>query len=276
MEQAFSRTAQAVARQRAAHQLLDGGVVFPDPLAVLILGEDEATITASSQDDDHRQLRRFAAARSRFAEDGAAAAVRRGTRQIVVLGAGLDTFGLRAPHAAAGVVTFEVDHPATQAFKRARIAAAALAIPASLRFIAVDFERETLADRLAAGGVDLRQPAFFVWLGVVIYLSRDAIAATLAHVAGVPGGEIAFDYGEPAEAYAGPRRTALKARMALVAAIGEPWLSFFRPAELNAELRRLGFEEIEDLGPHEIAQRYFSDRPPLGTAGSHLLRARRP
>ena len=276
MDQASSRTAQAVARQRAAHQLLDGGAVFADPLAVAILGEDEATITASSQDDYHRQLRRFAAARSRFAEDGAAAAVGRGTRQIVVLGAGLDTFGLRAPHAAAGVRTFEVDHSATQAFKRARVAAAGLATPASLRFIAVDFEREKLADRLVAGGVDLDAPVFFIWLGVVIYLSREAIAATLALVAGVPGGEIAFDYGEPAEAYAGPRRAAFEARMARVAAIGEPWLSFFRPAELDAELRRIGFAEIEDLGPHEIARHYFADPPPPGTAGSHLLRARRP
>ncbi|HEX3441774.1 MAG TPA: SAM-dependent methyltransferase [Pseudolabrys sp.] len=271
-----SRTAKRAAQYRAAHQVLDGGTVFEDPYALPIIGETPEGFRRDAWDKPgDRLMRLFVAARSRFAEDCAAKAVARGVRQIVVLGAGLDTFGLRNPHAQTGAVVFEVDHPATQAWKRASIARAGIAMPEWLRFVPGDFDRGDLAERLAAAGVDLDRAAFFIWLGVVVYLNKRAFRATLSTIAQVPGGEVVFDYGEPPGAYSGARREALEARMARVAVLGEPWLSFFTPAELAAELRQTGFSEMDDLGPHEIALRYLSDLRPPEASGAHLVWARR-
>jgi methyltransferase (TIGR00027 family) len=271
-----SRTAKRAAQYRAAHQVIDGGTVFEDPYALPIIGETSEGFRPDAWDKPgDRLMRLFVATRSRFAEDCAAKAVERGVRQIVVLGAGLDTFGLRNPHSQTGAVVFEVDHPATQAWKRASIARAGIAMPEWLKFVPGDFERGNLAERLAAGGVDLERPTFFMWLGVVVYLNKRSFRATLSAIAQVPGGEVVFDYGEPPGSYSGDRREALEARMARVALLGEPWLSFFTPVELSAELQKLGFSEIDDLGPHEIALRYLSDLPPPESSGAHLVCARR-
>ena len=149
-----SRTALGAAGLRAAHQVLDGGAIFADPLAVRILGADADTLVRDAQADPGRQrLRWFIAIRSRIAEDALAAAVKRGVRQLVVLGAGLDTYAYRADHPQ-DLRIFEVDHPATQAWKRQRLTEADIPLPPALTFVSVDFERETLADRLAAANFD--------------------------------------------------------------------------------------------------------------------------
>src|SRR5207237_10607749 len=127
-------------------------------------------------------------------------------RQAVILGAGLDTFSLRNPHAALGLRVFEVDHPATQAWKRERLLEANLPIPAMLSFAPVDFTHQNLSDELVAAGFQATQPAFFCWLGVVPYLRRDAISAILQFVASLPGAEVVFDYSEPLENYSPERR----------------------------------------------------------------------
>jgi methyltransferase (TIGR00027 family) len=261
-----SRTAYSAARYRAAHQLFEQGRIFTDPLAVPILGTSREDLLA---DEPRRGMRLFIAARSRFAEDALAAAVRRGVRQVVVLGAGLDTFAYRNPYAELRV--FEVDHPATQAWKRARLTAAEIPVPASLTYVGVDFERESLASRLVLDG-----PAFFVWLGVVPYLTRDGFDETLSFVAGGDGNEVVFDYAQPLDRMSPQRRAALQARADRVARIGEPWLTYFEPAEIEARLRVLGFHEIEDLGPSALAARFFNRRDiPPETPGGHLLRALR-
>jgi methyltransferase (TIGR00027 family) len=111
-------------------------------------------------------MRIFIAVRTRFAEDALAAAVQRGVCQVVVLGAGLDTFAYRST-LRDRLRIFEVDHPATQAWKHQRLGDAAIAIPTSLTSAPVDFERQTLAEGLAAAGFDPAQQTFFTWLGVV-------------------------------------------------------------------------------------------------------------
>ena len=170
-----SATAQKVAIRRAAHQLLDDPLVFADPLAVPIIGPRAATtLTAAPekfQTRASRALRAFMAARSRFALDELALAVGRGIRQFVVLGAGLDTFAYQNPYP--NLRVFEVDHPATQAWKRERLSLAGIAVPSSLTFAPVDFERQTLEDGLSRAGFELREPAFFSWLGVTPYLTRE-------------------------------------------------------------------------------------------------------
>src|SRR5580700_3359014 len=145
----FSRTAHRVAVRRAAHQLLDQPRVLDDPLALRIIGTAAAEELRTNPKEHHafsRAFRAFMAARSRFAEDELAGAVGQGVKQYVVLGAGLDTFGYRNPHA--GLRVFEVDHPDTQAWKRDQLQAAGIAIPASLTFVPIDFERQTLGDGL--------------------------------------------------------------------------------------------------------------------------------
>src|SRR5271169_5540690 len=149
----FSRTAQRVAIRRAAHQLLDRPRVLDDPLALRIIGSEAAEELRSNPKEHHafsRAFRAFMAARSRYAEDELARAVAHGVRQYVVLGAGLDTFAYRNPHP--GLRVFEVDHPATQAWKREQLLAAGIAIPFSLTFVPIDFERQTLADGLVQCG----------------------------------------------------------------------------------------------------------------------------
>lgn len=268
-----SRTALRVARLRALHQFSPQAELFRDPYALAILGEAAPDIAELEQEDEHsRRMRLFVAARARLAEDWLATAVRRGVRQIVVLGAGLDTFSLRNPHP--GVTVFEVDHPATQAWKRQRIAEAGLAEPSGASFVPVNFERQRLPEELAAAGLNPAEPSFFIWLGVVPYLTREAIFATLSYIARVPGSEVVFDYGEPAESRDTAGQAALAFYAARVAAIGEPWISFFIPSELAKSLAGLGFDEIEDLKSGDIAAR-FGRSPSRGTSGGHILRARR-
>lgn len=267
-----SRTALAVAVHRAVHQMAEGGRIFSDPFAIAILGPDSEALIAQRSAPQHRHMRLFVAARSRFAQDCLAAAAARGVRQAVVLGAGLDTTALRNP----ALAVLEVDHPATQDWKRRQLAQLNSALPARLRFAAVDFEHQDISDGLACAGFDAAGPAFFVWLGVVPYLTRDAIAATLDFVASLPGGEIVFDYSEPPENYPPRQRKHVMALVERVAALGEPFRSHFHPAEMAALLRSRGFEEIEDLGPCEIGARYFNRTIRPDRAGGHIVRARRP
>jgi len=271
-----SRTALRAAALRAAHQSLDGGRIFADPLAGPILGAaPEAILGATADAAATRSMRRFIAARSRFAEDRLAEAVARGVRQYVVLGAGLDTFAHRNPFADRGLRVFEVDHPATQSWKRRRIAEAGLEVPASLTFAPIDFEQRTLTAGLAQAGFDAAAPAFFAWLGVVVYLTREAVTETLRFIAALPlGSAVAFDYGEPASAYPPAEQPRQVRRAANVAALGEPWISRFRPKELAALLAEAGFDAVEDLGPAEIARRFYGEARDDGPGG-HLVCAAR-
>ena len=266
-------TAKGAATHRAVHQLLENGAIFRDPLAIAILGEDpEAIAKEAAENPERRFMRLFVAARSRYAEEQLMKAVAGGLRQAVVLGAGLDTFGLRNPHHAAGLRVFEVDHPRTQEWKRARISAAGLSAKA-IAFASVDFERQSFLDELAKVGFDRSAPSFFLWLGVVPYLSQGAVSSTLAALAGLPT-EVVFDYGEPVESFEGTRRAYMEQFRARVAALGEPVLSAFRPTEMARLLCEAGFERFEDLGPHELGV-YLGRNPPPArdTPGGHVVHA---
>ena len=271
-----SQTARRAAAYRAIHQTLDGGMIFRDPLASRILDDaTRATLDEVAADPSLRPMRLLIAARSRFSEDTLATCVARGARQIVVLGAGLDTFSLRNPHEGEGVRVYEVDYPATQQWKRERLKEAGLAIPASLTFAPVDFERQSLSDGLAAAGFQADRPAFFQWLGVVPYLTREAISATLDFIARVPESEVVFDYAEPFENYPAERRDNIMATAAKAASRGEPWLSLFDPVELSDLLHNKGFAVVEDLGLAELTERFYGALKQdirIG-AGPHVVRA---
>ncbi len=272
-----SQTARGAAAYRAIHQTLEGGAIFSDPLALRILDEEtRATLGDMATDLSLRPMRLFIAARSRFSEDALAACVARGVHQVVLLGAGLDTFSLRNPYASVGVHVFEVDFPATQDWKREQLMRAALAVPPALTFAPIDFERQSLDEGLARAGFHADRPAFFQWLGVVPYLTRDAISETLDFIAGIPGSEVVFDYAEPFENYAADRRAHIIAVAERARARGEPWLSLFDPSELSQLLRAKGFAVVEDLGLGEIAERFYGtlkEGVPIGPGG-HVVRAR--
>jgi methyltransferase (TIGR00027 family) len=273
-----SHTARGAAAYRALHQSLEGGAIFSDPFAEVILDEKaRARRDEIAAKPSLRPMRLFIAARSRFSEDTLSACVARGVRQVVVLGAGLDTFALRNPHASQGVRVIEVDYPATQSWKRECFQQAGLAVPASLTFAPVDFERQSLAEGLAAAGFQADRPAFFQWLGVVPYLSRDAIGVTLDFIAGVPGSAVVFDYAEPFANYPAERRENVMAVAAGAAARGEPWLSLFDPAEASDMLRGKGFGLVEDLGLAELTMRFYGTLKQgivIGP-GAHVVRAQR-
>jgi methyltransferase (TIGR00027 family) len=265
------------AAHRAAHQVLEEGRIFSDPLALRILGpEGEEAVKRVSEDPARRGLRLFIAVRTRFAEDALAAAVRRDARQLVILGAGLDTTAYRTEFPA-GFRVFEVDHAATQAWKRQRLAEAGIAAPVALTFAPVDFERETLADGLGAAGFDAARRTFFTLLGVVPYLTETAVYSTLSYIGALPGGsDVVFDYGNPPDARdeSEEHTAAREALTARVAAAGESFKSFYDTPTLHERLRALGFAAIEDLGPREIRERWFAGRGSTRSdRGGHILHA---
>ncbi len=254
-----SRTALRVAQRRAAHQILDHPCILNDPIAVPLLGPRFAIDRFRESSRISRAFRAFMAARSRYAEDRLAECVSAGVTQYAILGAGLDTFAYRNPFPQ--LLVFEVDFPATQEWKRGLLAEAAIASPASLTFVSLDFEHKTLAAGLAEAAFDSSRPAFFGWLGVVPYLTLEAFRATLDTIAKLPSGSaVSFDYGLSPQSLSPLRRMAFNALAERVARAGEPFQLFFTPDELDAEFHRAGFRRFEQLDSADINERYFAGR----------------
>jgi methyltransferase (TIGR00027 family) len=274
-----SVTAERVALRRAAHQVLDVPPVFSDPLALRIVGlaADQVQPEADENERVSRLRRAFIAARSRLVEDELAHVVAHGLDQYVVLGAGLDTFAYRNPYPHLRV--FEVDYPATQAWKRERLMQSGIVIPPFLSFTPIDFESERLSDALARVGFDRTRPALFGWLGVVAYLELEAILEVLGFVASCgAGATVVFDYAIPPDALPERHRARFDALAGRVAAAVEPWRTFFMPVDIEAHLRDAGFSEIEDIDGDALNVRYFSSRTDgLSIEGlgrlAHIMRA---
>ena len=257
-----STTALRAGMARARHQLIDGGRVFKDPLALPILGRELAEQIARDPRAENfvaRALRTPLVARSRLSEDTLLAAIGRGARQVVVLGAGLDTFAYRRPAAAADVQVFEVDHPATQRWKRERLEEAGIAVPAGVRHVPVDFERDELGMALRAAGFDPAVPTAFSWLGVVVYLPHDVVMRTLRTLRelGAPGSVVVFDYVNAPPPLALHRRAVLAFLKRRFAKLGEPWRSFHDGTALAADLRAMGYGPVEDLSGAEILRQLY-------------------
>jgi methyltransferase (TIGR00027 family) len=271
-----SVTALGAAGHRAAHQVLERGLVFADPLALLILGQDaDGAIALARERPERRPLRLFIAMRSRFAEDAAANAIEKGVPQILVLGAGLDTFAYRL-EPTQDMRVFELDHPATQTEKRRRLAEAEIAEPAHVLYVAHDFESGSMTAALEAAGLDPDRSAFVLWLGVTPYLTEEAVFATLGELASWPGGtEVVLDYANPPEAVEEPNARNFHREMAeRVAASGEPFRCYFNSAELHARAKSLGFSDIEDLDRAALVARYLPHSPvaPRPGPGGHVVR----
>ncbi|SEU02051.1 class I SAM-dependent methyltransferase [Nonomuraea wenchangensis] len=243
-----SQTAMMAAAARAAHLVVDEPPhIFADRLAAPLLGERAGELLGYHRlHGGHLILsgtRAQVTARSRHAEDRLLGS---GLTQYVSLGAGLDTFAYR--QAGGGIRVFEVDHPATQEWKKRLLADAGISVPEFLTFVGVDFEREDLNSRLGAAGFAFDRPAFVSWLGVSMYLTAEAVSATLtAFAAFAPGSELVMEYALPPEA-----RDALSEEMAgyalpAAAERGEPWLTFHTPESVTALLAGHGLRVVEHV-----------------------------
>ncbi|HTQ14279.1 MAG TPA: class I SAM-dependent methyltransferase [Rhizomicrobium sp.] len=247
--------------RRAAHQVWDEPVVLKDPVALRIVGpEEEARLRRGRSDTAiERTIRAVMVARSRFAEDALAEAYARGVRQYVVLGAGLDTFAYRNPWP--DLKVYEVDHPASQAYKKEQLAKSGIAVPGNCAFVPVDFMRQTPAGELPAAGWNAGQPTFFSWLGVTPYLTREAVLATLSFVAACPRGSgIVFDVSTP-DSHVSLRDRVVRMWVVLRnAARSEPTVTRFDPKTLAADAAGLGFSDTGVFAADTVNARYFAGR----------------
>ena len=260
-----SRSAHRVAMLRAVHPLLDEPPILSDPIALPLLG---ASTEAALRDDPFalndpmsRGLRGALVARSRFVEDELSRCVAAGVRQYLVLGAGLDTFAYRNPYHAEDLRVFEVDHPGTQRWKQQLLADAGIGVPASLTFVPADFERDDLGDVLRQAGFRADRAACVSWMGVTMYLTAEAVSATLRTVAGFAAGScLCFDYRVPVTMLNPVERAINEFMEQQIAALGEPWLSTFDPPQLQTQLLDLGFSSAASATPDELNARYFARR----------------
>lgn len=299
-DEQVSRTAQMTAFTRAYHSRNDKPVIFDDALAFDLLGHDvrrsleeqllstlrtlnpDAAASFDSEKEALGWLMQTGAAapivlsRARFAEELLERDIERGLRQYVVLGAGLDTFAFRCPELVADMRVFELDHPATQAFKRQRLGELRWELPAGLHLVPVDFTRTSLVEALHGAGFDSQAPAFFSWLGVTYYLTRDEVLGAFRDIArcAAPGSSVAFDYLDTAAL--APRLASPRVRRMVetVDRLGEPMLSGFDPEMLEAELAQVGLTLVENLCPSEIHGRYFLGRTDHYRACEHVHFAR--
>jgi methyltransferase (TIGR00027 family) len=260
-----SRTALATAASRAAHLIVDDDPpIIVDSLAVSLLGG-----LADKVLDRHRArpghialwgTRALSTARHRYTEDRVAQSAGRGVQQYVILGAGLDSFAYRSD-LVGNLHVFEVDHPATQEWKRLTLASAQIDVPGEVTFTPVDFEADSLTDRLVASGFDPSEPAVVSWLGVVMYLTGPALDQTLAQIGRfAPGTELIVNYMLPASMQDADARAYTDIVMPLATQRGEPWLTLLAPDDMTAVLKRNGFCDVKHVSQREAVDEKLWDR----------------
>ena len=296
-----SVTALGAALMRAAHTRTSASPLIADPWGDRLVLEDEREVVLDvvlkglSQDDRARCEKLgtpnaildcalqahpgygWAVLRTRYAEDALQVVVARGTRQYVIVGAGLDSFALRQPSFARDVDVFEIDHPATQELKRRRLTDCGVALPPQLHFVPADLSQEQISDVLARSVFRSTDLAFFSWLGVTQYLTRDANLSTLRGIAASAAfeSELVFTYVEQAALSSLQASTSVARLQGAFAAAREPWLSGFDPSGLAEDLAAIGLRVVEDLDGQKAKNRYCRDQGndlnPMGP--SHIVRA---
>jgi methyltransferase (TIGR00027 family) len=186
----------------------------------------------------------------------------RGVSQYVILGAGLDSFAQRRPEIASRLKVFEVDQSGPQAWKRQRLIELGFGVPEWLRLVPVDFEaRGSWWERLAESGFNASQPALVASTGVSMYLTKDAIAATLRQIAAfAPGSTLIMSFLLPLELADPEVRPGLQLAEKGARASGTPFISFFTPTEMLALAREAGFREVQHVSAATLAERYFAGR----------------
>lgn len=256
-------TAVRTALWRALHVEIDAlPHVFDDVVGLKLAALDDEWRNRPDMSPFTRPFRASIIARARCIEDLVEEQAARGVEQYVILGAGLDTFAQRRPELASRLRVFEIDQPGPQAWKRQRLIDLGLGIPSYLRLVPVDFEAgDTWWERLAAAGFDSKRPAIVASAGVSMYLTQDAIMATLRTVAALaPGSTLAMSFLLPIELTDPEVRVGMERAVAGAQASGTPFISFFRPEEILTLARAAGFKEVRHVSAAALAQRYFAGR----------------
>jgi methyltransferase (TIGR00027 family) len=257
-------TAMRVALWRAMHVQVD-----PPPHVI----EDEIGLKLVAPGDGWRQrpdmdpqftrpFRASIVARARFIEDLVVEQAGHGVDQYIILGAGLDTFAQRRSEIASRLRVFEVDQPGPQAWKRDRLIELGYGIPEWLRLVPVNFEAgDSWWERLAESGFDASRPAIVASTGVSMYLTKDAIAATLRKVAALAArSTLAMTFLLPLELADSEVRPGLELAEKGARASGTPFISFFTPSEILTLAREAGFREVQHVSAASLTQRYFASR----------------
>ncbi|WP_144555649.1 class I SAM-dependent methyltransferase [Bacillus sp. X1(2014)] len=200
--------------------------------------------------------------RARYAEDGLRSAIEHGFKQYVILGAGFDTFALRQEKLPEDFIIYEVDHPATQAFKINRLQERGIDIPKNVRFVPVDFRSDSLRAELKKSGFDEQQYTYFSLLGVVMYLAKKDFYHLLSSMAEMSanGSSFIFDYLDDTafnERLASKKLTQMRQ---ITDQTGEPMITGFDPFELDLELQDCQMLLYENLSPANIEEMYFKGR----------------
>ncbi|MGW7693508.1 class I SAM-dependent methyltransferase [Streptomyces asiaticus] len=257
-------TAVRTALWRAMHVQVDPPPhVFEDEIGLRLAAPGADWRRRPDMDPDTtRGFRAAMVARARFIEDLIDERADQGVTQYVILGAGLDTFAQRRPEAASRVRVFEVDQPGPQAWKRHRLDELGYGIPDWLHLVPVDFEAsEDWLKQLAAAGFDAGRPAVIVSTGVSMYLTEEAIAATLRQIAGLaPGSTLAMTFLLPVELLDAADRPGFRASMEGAQASGTPFISLYEPPEMLELAREAGFTDVRHVSGASLAERYFADR----------------
>lgn len=265
METRPSETAILGAVLRAAHQVLDGEpkILRDEAVMGLVPGSDAAEIRAMNHQWEAptlRHLRSSFVSRSRYAEDELAVAVREGVEQLVILGAGIETFAHRRPAWAQELRIIEVDHPASQAFKASLFPMEPAANP-SVEYYPIDFESTGIAEGLSRSSFDNQRSTFFWWLGVLPYLTEEAIDDTLAFVRDLPAvAHLVVSFVLPDASLTGIDLETAQFSASAAGSRGEPWLSRFDPEALVQKLEKMGFVGVRHQTADQCHRRYYEGR----------------
>ncbi len=261
-----STTAWAVAMARAAHAKFHSPPIFDDSLVLSLIDPQYQPMleyfAPPEQPDATYRNRAYIAFRQRYQEQCLAESYANGLRQYVILGAGLDSYAFRQSADLPDLQIFEVDFPATQQDKAARIAALGWQQPGNLHFAPCDFNVDNLRDCLVDAGFDPGQPAYFAWMGVTVYLPKATVASTLQSLLQIApaGGRIALEYAPPTDLLAGDDRICREASLAQPTREDEPFLAFYSLAELQALLEQLGYTRVDALDHNAAAAQVLARR----------------
>jgi methyltransferase (TIGR00027 family) len=265
-------TAEVTAAIRAMHLLYDHPVVFNDPYALQLTSPAlrrfcqnrffQWILRRKFIYETYRPISAQVLSRAKYVEEKLEQAVSKGISQYVIIGAGFDSFCLRRPSFSADLRIYEIDHPVTQQIKRKRLMEILSSSPKGVEFLSIDLEKRTIANALSDASFLKGEKAFFSWLGVVSYLSEDAVFAVLRDLACFAdhGSEIVFDYLIPTSKMTLEDRQALGRGMRMIERWGEPVKSYFDPGGFPGEVSLLGYHIFENQSPDEMNKRFFRDR----------------
>ncbi|ENU29974.1 hypothetical protein F991_02461 [Acinetobacter sp. CIP-A165] len=282
-----SRTAEAAAALRANHFLYASHPIFSDPYAFELTSSAwkkllTTSLTAKVMNSSifNRTLGLLTGqvvGRSRYAEDLLQQAIEQGIQQYVLVGAGLDSFTLRQTGQYPNLKIFEVDHPDTQVAKQKKLSEFG-EIPTNVEFVAIDFEKESIAEALERSGFQQDRPAFFSWLGTTHYLEPKTTLNTLKSIAKIAASnsEIVLDYSIDYRELQGVERFGSLFVSQFTRFLKEPLLGQFRPKRLHQTVIQMGYDVVEDLSGDGLSERYFQDRPDRirHTIATHMLHLR--